>query len=234
MPFVTYADLTANVTAWLARTDLTSQIPDFIRLAEARMQRTLRAYSTRAANIAYPVSATTGQTTSVPGLQGATAIEYVGIRVFDAAVTSPDANPLQQITPSHLFRLYKQEPMTGEPTQYAVTGQTITVYPFPNVPKNLAGANSFYQVILTLVGPTASFAVPITAGNAASNPLLAEHPDLYLYGALCEAAPYLQHDERVPVWEARYQMIVKDILVQSDRLQYPPGQQLYELPLVFG
>ena len=37
MAFSTYSDLKTSVANFLARDDLTSQIPDFIRLAGARM-----------------------------------------------------------------------------------------------------------------------------------------------------------------------------------------------------
>jgi len=37
-----YASLQAEVAGWLARADLTSQIPTFIQLAEARFNRDVR------------------------------------------------------------------------------------------------------------------------------------------------------------------------------------------------
>ena len=38
MALTTYSELQAAVASWLHRDDLTAQIPDFIRLAEADMQ----------------------------------------------------------------------------------------------------------------------------------------------------------------------------------------------------
>ena len=35
--------------------------------------------------------------------------------------------------------------------------------------------------------------------------LLTAHPDIYYYGALCESAPYLHDDERLPMWEQLYE-----------------------------
>ena len=40
--FTTYATLQATIASYLARTDLTVQIPEFIRLAENRLVRDLR------------------------------------------------------------------------------------------------------------------------------------------------------------------------------------------------
>ena len=42
MAFTTYTELKASVADYLARTDLTAQIPDFITLAEKRLKRDLR------------------------------------------------------------------------------------------------------------------------------------------------------------------------------------------------
>ena len=42
MAFTTYTELKSVVADYLARTDLTAQIPDFITLAEVRLKRDLR------------------------------------------------------------------------------------------------------------------------------------------------------------------------------------------------
>ena len=44
MPFTTYQELQDGVAAFLDRDDLTATIPDFIRLAELRIQRSQRWY----------------------------------------------------------------------------------------------------------------------------------------------------------------------------------------------
>lgn len=42
------------------------------------------------------------------------------------------------------------------------------------------------------------------SGNNPSNWILSSHPDVYLYGALVEASPYLSDDARVAVWGQLY------------------------------
>jgi len=44
---------------------------------------------------------------------------------------------------------------------------------------------------------------PLSASNA-NNWILTSYPDVYLYGALLEASPYLVEDERVNVWAQLY------------------------------
>ena len=42
MSILNYSDLQSTIASYLARTDLTVQIPDFIQLAETRLRRDLR------------------------------------------------------------------------------------------------------------------------------------------------------------------------------------------------
>lgn len=234
MALDTYDGLTAAIAAYLNRSDLTAVIPDFIRLAESRFQRDLKAFATRVTDYAVPLSSTTGQSDAIPGLQGVIDIESVGIRVVDAALAFNPPTRLQQVSPEQLYAWHETEPLTDTPSTYAVTGNTITTYPFPNVPTDSVGASSSYVLLLNMVGPTASFAVPISSANYASNPILAQYPDLYLYGALAESAPYLMDDERIAVWEARYRDAVKGARLQHDQLQYGSRPFRRELPVVFG
>lgn len=41
-------------------------------------------------------------------------------------------------------------------------------------------------------------------GDTESNEILAAHPSLYLWSSLMASAPFLQHDERVPMWSSFY------------------------------
>jgi len=232
MSFVTYADLVATIAAYLNRADLDARIPDFIRLAEARMQRELTPFSTRSES-GFLLSATTGRTGTIPGLAGVIEMPFVGFHVNDANLTFNPASPLPQVNETVLLTYHRDFPSVGAPQMYAILGQQIAVYPFPNVPKDSLGANSTYSIVAVLVGPSALYAVPLTAGNAASNPIYADTPDLYLYGALCESAPYLLHDERLPMWESRFHQIVKDVNRQHERLLVGTRPQFQPLARVF-
>jgi hypothetical protein len=50
-----------------------------------------------------------------------------------------------------------------------------------------------------------------------SNWLLSYAPDLYLYGALLEASPYLKDDERLATWGQLYTNSLGDIEVADQR-----------------
>lgn len=235
MSFATYDELVDTISDWLNRDDAetVARIPDFIRLAEARMQRELAPFSTRA-EFALPLNASTGRTVFYPGLVGVVRVEQAALRVNDSALTFNPPRPLTHVTDATLLDWYAQMPASGRPTYYAILGQEIGVYPFPDVPIDSLGAPTTYSVILTQVGPSASFAVPITSGNFSFNPLVSEHPDLYLYGALAEAAPYLSHDERLPLWETLFRGTIRAVNLQHDRLLLGAQAPAPRLPVVFG
>jgi hypothetical protein len=50
-----------------------------------------------------------------------------------------------------------------------------------------------------------------------SNWLLASSPDVYLYGSLLQAAPYLQDDARITVWSSLYQAGLDQLQIADDR-----------------
>ena len=47
--------------------------------------------------------------------------------------------------------------------------------------------------------------------------MLTNNPDVYLYGALLEAEPFLMNDERVPLWERGVRQVINDLQQQDDR-----------------
>ena len=55
--------------------------------------------------------------------------------------------------------------------------------------------------------------------SVACNWLLREHPDVYLYGALLQAAPFLRDDERIPVWRSFFIDAINSINQREIRRQ---------------
>lgn len=60
---------------------------------------------------------------------------------------------------------------------------------------------------------------PALSASIASNWLLREHPDVYLYGALMQAAPFLRDDERIPVWGRFFAGAIDSINQREKRRQ---------------
>jgi hypothetical protein len=65
-------------------------------------------------------------------------------------------------------------------------------------------------------------ALPALSANS-TNWLLTAHPDVYLYGSLMQAAPYLKNDERLAVWGSLYTASIADLNQSSDRAEVSGG-----------
>jgi hypothetical protein len=47
--------------------------------------------------------------------------------------------------------------------------------------------------------------------NSATNWVLTDHSDIYLFGSLLEATPFLKNDERIPVWESKFEKAMAEM-----------------------
>lgn len=94
-----------------------------------------------------------------------------------------------------------------------------------NAPLEMSGAANSYQVagnLIYLSGPnevtyrlTYYARIPPLSDSSPQNWLLSKEPGLYLYGALIEATPYIQDDERTAIWATQFQTILDDC-IRSD------------------
>ena len=191
MALTTYNELKSSVADWLNRTDLTAVVPDFISLAEAQIERTLRTRQM----IVRATAAIDTEYSAVP----ADFLETKSIKLNTNPVTalafeSIDAMDLMKST------MYLSP---GKPQYFSIVGGQIRVLP---VPDNSYTAELTYYAKLTKLSSTVS-----------SNWLLASSPDVYLYGSLMQASPYLKDDARIPVWSSMYTSALEAIQVADDR-----------------
>lgn len=47
--------------------------------------------------------------------------------------------------------------------------------------------------------------------TASAHSLFTRHPDLYLYGSLVKAEPFIRNDERMPLWKAQFAEVLAEI-----------------------
>ena len=59
----------------------------------------------------------------------------------------------------------------------------------------------------------------------ATNWLIGQAPDLYLYATLLEAAPYLKADSRIPVWREGYAVAVAAVEDENHRARSAAGKR---------
>lgn len=191
MAISNYSELKSAIADWLDRTDLTDSISDFITLAEARHKRDfkLRRMETR-------VTANTIADTEYYTLPD----QYVAMR--NIQLNTDPKTSLEYLTPEQMDRIYAGS-MKGKPRAYSIIGNDIQLRPIPD---------SAYEIeILYFKHFTAlSDSVP-------TNEMLTNHPDIYLYGSLVEAEPYLQNDKRIQTWASFYDRAKKDIIDSNER-----------------
>lgn len=161
---MTYSQLIQDVADFLNRQDLTSVIPTFIRLAESRMNRTIRTREMEVFGSETIISEFSDLPTDF--------LEYRRITVE----TNPPRR-IEYVTPQEADTI-RESQATGAPRFFSVSGNKLQMLPYSSV-----GISYVYYKSL----PSLSEADP-------SNWLLTRHYDLYLYGTLVQAALYLKDD----------------------------------------
>jgi len=191
MAISTYAELQTAVANWLDRNDLTDRIPEFIALAEARMNRVLRI---RLMEAKYTASTAAAQRNyALPA-------SYIQMRNFQIN-TSP-ITPLQYVTPEIYDRLWGGS-TDGTPQFYTIVAGEVQLGPIPA--SVLTMEMLFYKKITAL------------SGSNTTEAMLTDNPDIYLYGALMEAEPFIMNDERVGLWAQGLQQAISDLQEQDNK-----------------
>lgn len=176
MALDTYSDLQTTIADFLNREDLTTAIPLFIRLAEAQMQRDIEHWRMEK-------RATTGL------LDRYTALPSDFVKPHSLYVTGAN-KALVPITQSEMQdKRYRSGDAAGDARFYCITAGEIEIYPTPT-----SGTIEMYYI----------GKIPALSDTNTSNWLLDEAPDVYLYGALAQTAPYLKDDQRLIVWSTLY------------------------------
>ena len=194
MSFTSYSDLQTTIAGYLARSDLTTQIPDFIRLAETRLRRDLR--------IRQMLKSVTTQTVAA---DSTVELPSDFLEVRDFVVVGSPVVPLNYYSPSAFSRNTRSWE-SGKPKDYTVLATDFQLAPIPD---------SNYTVKMFY------FAAPTFLSDSnTSNAFLANTPDALLYGALLEAAPYLMDDARINTWGTMFDRAMASITRSDEQGQY--------------
>ena len=192
MAITTYAELQAAAANWLVRGDLTARIPEFIDLAEARLNRVLRARL-----------AETEQ-----GLTG-----VAGLRTLPLPAGYAEPLALWIVKPAGRERLRPAEPglldastVAGQPRAWAIDG-ALLAFDRP--------CDQAYGFVLRML---ARFAL---SDAAPTNALLTDYPDAYLFATLAEAGPFLRDAELAGSYEARLDRAIGEINAKDARSRAP-------------
>ncbi len=196
MSISTYSELKTAVANFLARTDLTTQIPDFIQLAEARMSRELE---TRSQEKRATATLTAND-------------EFVALptdlrEVREVKLNTSPNTVLEYRSPTALDSQFSGA--GGKPLAYSIVGDEIKFRPIPD---------STYTAEIIYIGSLVALSDTNTTNN-----ILSRHPDAYLSGALAEAYVYLMDDTRAQLYDTKFGRAIDEIKKDEQRAHYGTG-----------
>ena len=174
---MTYADLKSDVADYLARSDLTTQIPLFIKLAESRIRDMVRVRDMETTDDAFTVDA---QVMVLP-------TGFLSMR--RVIMDSTTSRELTYLPPERFWdSVVSWE--SGNPEAFTIEGSNIVFGPSPSTSLT---AKMLY---------TAAYAA--LSAETDTNWLLANAYDVYLYGALAEAKGFIEDDEQANKWLSQF------------------------------
>jgi len=191
MALTTYAELKTSIGDWLNRSDLTTAIPDFISLAEAQIERTLRTRQMIVRANAF-----------FNAQYGAVPADFLETKSLKLTSTNPET-PLSFLSIDALDNEMTKFTASGRPKFFGIVGGQFRLVPTPD--SNYTTELTYYAKLTKL------------SSSVATNFLLDSSPDIYLYGALLQAAPYLQDDARIQTWATLYERALNDLQTADDR-----------------
>lgn len=178
MALSTYAEVISSVTDWLKRTSVASQAVDFIALAESELNTELRM---RLMEVDQTVTLTIAERTiALP----AGYLEPISLEIVRAG----EQNSVILFRQPQQLGIDASAGASCRPQEWTVNGSNIE---FPNL------SDDTYTMKFRML-KALDLATDLT------NACLTKYPGLYLYGALLQASLYLIKDDRIPVWQSRY------------------------------
>lgn len=195
MGLANYTELKVSVADYLNRSNITSRIPNFITLAEGRLNRDIRA------RVNYVRSETT--TTSGQAFYNLPS-DLIELRnvTYD---TASNSYALAYVSPESASREYGSY-SNGSPKAYSNLGKNIKICPTPDGSYTV-GIN-YYQKL-----------TPLSDSNLTNN-ILTEFPNLYLYGSCLEGSIYLDDNDQVKRFAELYSSGLGDVKAAEEAARY--------------
>ena len=184
MALANYSDLQTAIANWSHRTDLTAVIPDFIVLAEKRINGDIDA---RNQDISVTLVTVAGQATITAPT------DMLSLRSL--TLQSSSNVVLDYLTPDQFNTVYTSA-TTGTPQSFSIVGDYIYLGPVPSTAFNV-------QCIYTAE-------VPPLASNP-TNWLITNFPQVYLSACLIEVARYSQNNEAMQAAEISYKEAINSV-----------------------
>jgi len=186
MSFANYTAFTTSLSSWMdiGTSDIGASLyADLITVAESRIFREARTRDMEESFSTVIGSGTIGVPSGYLELKSA----YI------------DSSPVQSLERRKAEWIYSEYPLRsseGPPKYIAREGSTFIFGPYPDSAYTVKGVR--------YMQPTA-----ISASSVSS--FFTNNPDLYLFACLAESEIIIGRDNRIPVWEAKYQKILAQV-----------------------
>lgn len=196
-----YTSLQEQVANHFVSIELVPFVPTAIEMAEAELNRRLRAREMVARSF----------TTLDPNVQNP---EFVRLPLDFNAVrsvytTGKEGYRLDFLPMDNLRRDKRALPDTSDPCSFTIIGNELELVPAPGDTGELEIV--YYQK------------VPKLSSESPTNWLIDSNPDIYLYATLLQVSPYLDKDQRIPTWRQFYETALEELNLQSQRAEFSGG-----------
>jgi hypothetical protein len=210
-----YADLQEALLDLLDRSDLATQAPQFIQMAESYINRRLRHWKMETKTIQPGFADTDIVVPPTDMLEARNITAVVEGENYQLTYQSPDVIDMESAR-------YVNDDEPDHPLFFTLAQGHIQIWPVPDVNFNLLVDH--YQVIPALHA----------LGQTGTNWLLADAPDAYLYGAAVHSAPFLDDDERIALWQRLFDVALGELQQASNVARYSGSRLTRRPPLRFG
>jgi len=179
-----YSTLQTAIGDYLARSDLTTWLPNFIQNWEERFMRepdNWGSWMEKALNV------------SISSGVAAVPSDYLGLKI--AYISGVNSTPLKRIS---LDQLYQRYPRAGSTGSAKFIARNVTNFEFGPISTDGSLIGTYYAK------PTVMRSYTTGGADAVAHFLIVNAPDLCLTGSLLEAAPFIKNDARLATWGNLY------------------------------
>jgi hypothetical protein len=192
MAITSYSTLQTAILGWVHRgsdATLTAEAPLLVQFAEARIYRDLRIRCMETALSSAIAS-------------GVVAVPTGYVEMKYAYINGSPTQKLQRKDAEWIYHNYPTRSSDGTPKFFAREADNFIFGPYPDSAYTVKGV--YYKKLDAL------------SDSNTTNWFITNAPDLLLFAALCEAEPFLVNDERVALWEKKYDQIRARVQREDD------------------
>jgi len=190
MALTTYDELKTAIARWTGGSDVStattmgipSTIDDLVTIAESRIFREAKTKDTEA-------SLSTAISSGVIAVPS----DYISLKF--AYIDGTPVQTVERRSAEWIYANYGTRSAVGKPKFIARETTNFIFGPYPDSGYTIKGV--YYKRLAAL--------------SSAVHALFSNNPDLYLFGCLAESIILIGRDDRIALWEAKYNKILNDV-----------------------